>query len=84
MKVLGSHAGSVRTCAAFWKAGDGGIPPSPDDPIASDDSWEDIHPPEASVDATSITEAETWHINEDGQIVLQDNSTASSIQLACQ
>ncbi|MEM9214888.1 MAG: filamentous hemagglutinin N-terminal domain-containing protein [Cyanobacteria bacterium P01_F01_bin.150] len=62
----------------------GGIPSSPDDPIASDDAWEDIHPPGTSTEPTSIIEAETWHIKEDGQIVLHSESNPDAFHLTCQ
>ncbi|MGK7889115.1 MAG: filamentous hemagglutinin N-terminal domain-containing protein [Leptolyngbyaceae cyanobacterium] len=71
----------------FVNIGRGGIPTSPDDPISGDRLWEDITPSTltATTDAAStLTEAETWFVNDKGQIVLGSSTSLTSSRLLCQ
>ncbi|NEQ98610.1 MAG: hypothetical protein F6K30_18125 [Cyanothece sp. SIO2G6] len=80
----------------FVNTEQGGIPPSLDDPLASGRGWEDVQPI-APVPTTSasepgspetvlldaIAEAEGWHLNEQGQVILMTVETARSVVFSC-
>ena len=66
----------------FVNAGQGGIPLGPGDVRGSDRAWEDISPPDHTANLP-ITEAQTWTINHQGQIVLQADLNTQLTLLTC-
>ena len=66
----------------FRDIGQGGIPLGPGDVRGSDRAWEDISPPDHPANR-SITEAQTWIVNDQGQMVLQPNLNTQALQLTC-
>lgn len=66
----------------FTNAGQGGIPLGPGDVRGSDRAWEDISPPDRT-EAQTITEAQTWTINDQGQVVLDAELKEEATILTC-
>lgn len=87
-------APGIDGSGTFNNVGSGGIPAGPSDPIGSSSLWEDIEPahqqPESEGDQDSssssnlLVEAEGWHRNANGHVVLHTASTSDSVVLSCQ
>ncbi|MBW4662269.1 MAG: filamentous hemagglutinin N-terminal domain-containing protein [Drouetiella hepatica Uher 2000/2452] len=96
--VQGCQVEGGQAAASFFDTGHGGLPPTPYEPLSSDDILSDVRLPSqvnilsdatSSVASTtttqnslknSITEAESWRVNDRGQLILI--ATASPEPLA--
>ena len=68
---------------SFTNAGQGGIPLGAGDVRGSDRAWEDISPPNQT-EIQTITEAQNWTINSEGQVVLLFHQDRKIGALTCQ
>jgi filamentous hemagglutinin family protein len=75
--LQGCQAREGRSQSRFVNIGRGGLPPSPTEPLSSNDIWEDLQLPaqweensEATATRDRIIEAQGWLVNERGQVVL--------------
>ena len=67
----------------FTNAGQSGIPLGPGDVRGSDRAWEDITPSDRPT-YQSITEAQTWTINDRGQVILNAKPAGKTALITCQ
>jgi len=73
--IQGCQVEGRRTSASFFDTGRGGIPPTPYEPLSSDEILEDVRLPiqeTGNLDPSDqgVTEAKAWVVNEQGQVVL--------------
>jgi large exoprotein involved in heme utilization and adhesion len=94
----GCQGDGKQASIAFFNTGRGGLAPNPYEPLSSSDIWEDVPLPTRGAEnsasaakasaspatpSNKIVEAQEWHINDKGEVVLVAQMPATRSQSRC-